>query len=115
MPLLPPEHEVHVGDIGTGFRFQVQDTDKDGKITIPDLTTQTTLTVRFTRPSGLSFDRAGLLVGPGTAGVFEYVSIGGDIDKAGRWMRQGFVVLASGSWWTSKVFFEVEDNLPAPV
>ncbi len=115
MPLLPPEHEVHVGDIGTAFRLQVQDTDEDGKITIPDLTTQTAITIRFTRPSGLSFDKVGALVGPGTDGLIEYVSIGGDLDKAGRWTRQGHVVLASGQWWTSKIEFQVEDNLPAPV
>lgn len=114
MPLLPPEHDPHVGDIGTAFRGTAVDTDSAGNRTVVPITGGT-VTWRFQRPDGSTYDRAASIV-DGPNGLFEYVTVLGDIDAAGPWKRQALVQLAGGgSWWTNVIAYDVEDVLAVPV
>ena len=116
MPLLPPRHVPHVGDIGTAIRGIVKDLDAiTGAEIIIDIGAAT-ITWRFRRPDGTTYDRSTSIVGASTDGRFEYVTVSGDLNQSGAWVRQAFVVLpGSGSWWTSKVSYDVDANEPVPV
>lgn len=114
MPLSPPEHEVHVGDIGTSFRGTAVDTDATGKRVVVDIT-GATIFWRFERPAATRYDRTATVV-DGPTGIFEYITVSGDVDKAGDWKRQAHITLPSqGQWWTSLIPYPVADFIPVPV
>lgn len=115
MPLIPPRHDPHVGDIGTAFRGIAKDLDPvTGAEIILDIATAT-ITWRFRRPDGTTFDRPTSIVGPSADGRFEYVSVSGDLDKEGDWVREAFIVLpGSGSWWAEETHFHVTAPLAVP-
>lgn len=113
-PLLPPEHEVHLADVGTAFRGRAVDRDPvTGAKVVVDLT-GATIFWRFERPNSTRYDRSATVL-VAADGTFDYVTVGGDVDKVGRWKRQAHITLpGQGAWWTSKIAYDVADSLPAP-
>lgn len=97
-----------VDDVGTSFRFTLQDQDCDPV----DLSTQTAMDVLFKRGDGVTFSRTAVIVNaPGTDGVLEYLTIAGDLSQPGRWSAQARVTIASGTFHSTVVHFEVRQNL----
>ena len=98
--------EIHVGDIGTIFRYTFYD---DGDIL--NIAAATTLKGRFRRPDLSTFDVDLTLEGDGSDGIAIYTIIANDINQAGSWKTQGFAVLPLGSWNTDTHRFPVGDNI----
>ncbi len=103
------QDEIHVGDIGTSFTGIIQDGSS-----VVDISSATTKELIFENPAGDSITKDATLVGDGTDGQMEYVTVGDDdiIDVKGEWKIQGHVVFsASQEWHTDVQSFTVHPNI----
>ena len=98
--------EIHEGDIGTKLLITVTD---DGSVV--DISSASSLSIYIKKPDGTILTRTGVLETDGTDGKMYYITVAGDLDKAGNYKIQGRVVLASGSYYTSTATFKVHCNL----
>lgn len=98
--------EIHEGDIGTKLLITVTD---DGSIV--DISSASSLSIYIKKPNGSILTRTGLLETDGTDGKMYYITVAGDLDKAGNYKIQGKVILPSGSYFTSTATFKVHCNL----
>lgn len=103
--------QAHVNDIGTVFRVTVYDTTSTGGSIIADISDAITLTISFRRPDGSTFDRSASFTDDGTDGQIEYATVNGDLNKAGTWGLQAYIVTPSGRWRTNVANFRVYENL----
>lgn len=102
------KEEIHVGDIGTTFLITLTD-DCTNAV---DLTGWTTLSVYFEKPDKTSITRtASISGGDPTLGLIEYATILDDLDQAGTWKVQAYVVLPTGSWKSNIDKFKVYPNI----
>ena len=99
--------EVHLNDIGTEFRATLKD--QDGVVV--DISTASTRTMKFRKPTGVTVTKTAALFGTGTDGKMKYLSITGDLDVLGEWRVQGFVAIGAGSWHTDEYRFTVHPTL----
>lgn len=101
-------NEIHVGDIGTVFRTTI----KSGGSAV-DVSGATTKQMLFQKPgaAGTILTKSAVFTTDGTDGVVEYVTVEDDLDTAGIWLRQVYIVLPSGEWHTNVDRFEVYPNL----
>ena len=99
--------DVHVGDVGTSVRLTIRDQDN----AVVDLSSTSARTIFLVKPNGQVLTKTAVLVGGGTGGIMEYVSISGDFDLPGHWKAQGKVVNASGTWNSSVISIPVLPNV----
>lgn len=99
--------EVRKSDIGTIFRATL--TDQDG--TVVDISAASTKQLKFRKPDGTVLEKAATLTTDGTDGKMQYATISGDLNLAGQWKVQGYVVIGSGTWHTDEYVFTVHTNL----
>lgn len=95
--------QIKVGDIGTVFEMTL--TDQEGVL---DLTGATSLKFRFKEPDDSKWEATASLVTDGTDGKINYAFIASDLDQAGVWTLEAFVVLPSGQWTSDCISFTVE-------
>lgn len=98
---------LHLADIGTSFELTV--TDQDGAVV--DLSSATTKSIVFAKPSGETVTQTASLVNTGTDGKMEYVTVSGDIDEVGVWEVQGVVTIGAATWHTDTEPVTVLENL----
>lgn len=98
--------EIHEGDIGTKLLVTIID---DGDIV--DISSASSLSLFIKKPNGTILTRPATLETDGTDGKMYYITVVGDIDKAGVYKIQGLVVLLNGSFYTSTATFKVHCNL----
>lgn len=98
--------EIHEGDIGTKLLVTVTD---DGSVV--DISSASSLSIFIRKPNGTILTRTGVLETDGTDGKMYYITVSGDLDKAGNYKIQGQVVLPAGSYYTSTATFKVHCNL----
>ena len=100
---------LQVGIIGTSIRVTIRD--QDG--TVVDLSTTSTrqLYLKKPEPIGSTLIKTASLVGGGTGGIMEYLTISGDIDTPGKWQLQAAYVNSAGTWRTNVVDLPVLPNL----
>tara|TARA_R100000008_G_scaffold86692_1_gene80945 strand:- start:119 stop:445 length:327 start_codon:yes stop_codon:yes gene_type:complete len=103
--------EAHVNDIGTVFRVTVYDTTSSGGTTVADISGATTKTFTFKRPDGTTFDKTAVFTTDGSDGNIQYLTVDGDLNIAGTWHLQAYVVTSAGSWKTTAGTFKVYENL----
>ena len=97
----------HIGDVGTVVEFTAKD---ENGATI-NISAATTLEIIFRKPSQAVVTRTAVFTTDGTDGLFRYVTVAGDFDEAGKWVRQGHVVVPGVFDLRSKtVEFRVEFN-----
>ena len=107
---------LHLYDYGTSILFYVTEC-IDGVESPIDLTTATSLTIRFTKPDGTNLDVAGSIYtggtnGDATDGIVEYITQDGDIDQTGKWKGQVTVTTPVGKYYSTIVKgITVKDNL----
>jgi hypothetical protein len=92
---------IHVGDIGTLVTVDVVGT----------ISTGTTFNLEIVKPSGAEDTWVGAL--SGTTDIV-YTIVDGDLDEAGQWQIQPYVVLSGG--WSGrgdKTQFKVEPKIHA--
>lgn len=99
--------EIHIGDIGTVFRCSVC----DNTSTIINLSSYTSLYLIFQKPDGSTITKDASLYTDGTDGIITYTTVAGDLDLAGIWRMQAYIILSSGSWKSNIVKFTVYENL----
>lgn len=102
-----PAAEIHVGDTGVSFQFTVKDQDS----VAVDVSGATTKQLKFKKPGGTTVTQTASFVTDGTDGKIEYISDDGDLDEAGDWEIQVYVVLASGKKHTQRQHFKVFANI----
>lgn len=98
--------QIHEGDIGTKLLITVTD---DGQVV--DISSAISLSIFIKKPNGTILTRVGVLETDGTDGKMYYITVAGDLDKAGSYKIQGQVILPSGSYYTSTATFKVHCNL----
>jgi hypothetical protein len=103
--------QAHVNDIGTIFRVTIYDTTSTGGSTVADVSDTTMRTLYFGRPDGTTFSRSAVLTTDGTDGKIEYTTVDGDLNTAGTWSIQAYVVSTAGSWNSTVGNFRVFENL----
>jgi len=98
--------EVHQNDIGTQILVSVYDD------TSPvDLSGASTIEMIFKKPDGNVLTKTAVLYGDGTDGVIVYTTVEGDLNVAGKWAIQVYVVIGSSSWKTNIAMFRVYENI----
>jgi hypothetical protein len=103
--------QSHVNDIGTVFRVTVYDTTSTGGTTVADISLATTKQFTFKRPDGTTFDRVAVFTSDGSDGNIQYISVDGDLNIAGTWHLQAYVVTPAGNWKTEVRHLKVYENL----
>ena len=108
--------QSHVNDIGTVFRVTVYDTTSTGGTTVADISLASTKQFTFKKPDGTTFDRTAVFTDAapavdGSDGNIQYLSVDGDLDVAGTWHLQAYVVTPAGNWKTDVGHFKVYENL----
>ena len=103
--------QSHVNDIGTVFRVTVYDTTSTGGTTVADISLATTKQFTFKRPDGTTFDRVAVFTSDGSDGNIQYISVDGDLNIAGTWHLQAYVVTPAGNWKTEVGHLKVYENL----
>ena len=100
------ENEIHVGDVGTRFLMVIKDTHQ-----IIDISTATTKSMIFTKPGGSKLTKTASFVTGGTDGQIYYISTAGDLDTAGTWQLQAYIVMPVGTWYSDISTFTVWADL----
>lgn len=106
---MPATADIRQGDIGTELVVEI--VDEDG--TVIDVSAATTKTIKLKKPGadGTVSEKTAVLDTDGTDGKIVYVTIADDLDTAGRWKIQGYVVLGSNKWHSQEAEFLVKSNL----
>lgn len=102
---------AHVNDIGTTFRVTVYDATSTGGSAIANISAASTKQMIFSRSDGTTFTKTAVFTTDGSDGDIEYVSVDGDLNMAGTWHLQAYVVTPAGNWRTDVGHFRVYDNL----
>lgn len=98
--------EIHEGDIGTKLLVTITD---DGNIV--DVSPATSLSIFIKKPNGTVLTKPATLETDGTDGKIYYVTVAGDLDKAGIYKIQGKVTFVTGTYYTNTSSFKVHCNL----
>ena len=101
------EAEIHVGDVGTRFELTLEDGDGNAV----DISSATTLQLVFRKPDGTVLEVTATLSGAGTDGKLYYDSVDGDIDLAGQWRVQAYVLMTGFEGHSGEKLFTVHKNL----
>ncbi len=100
--------EIHVGDIGTklGVIFMEDDA-------VVDISTATVKKIIFEKRDGTVFIKDGAFTAQvGVDGkIYWQTALATDLDQAGIWKRQGYIEMGGGTWRSSVVEFEVNENI----
>ena len=103
--------ETHLNDIGTVFRITVYDTDSSGTASVLNISAATTLQIIFRKPNGTSLTKTAAFTTDGADGQMQYTTVDGELDTAGTWNIQSYIVSSDGSWRTDVGSFKVYENL----
>ena len=100
--------DIHVGDVGTAIILTVNDSSTGAVV---DISSATTLEIVLRKPNGTSITRTAEFVTDGADGKLQYVTIAGDIDRAGEWSAQGYISMPVWSGHTDEAAVTVVGNL----
>lgn len=104
--------EIHKNDIGTLFEITVKECDVNGNEVVVNLSVVTTKKICFRKPNKDILTVDAVFKTDGSDGILQYVTIAGDLNVAGVWAKQAFLVFPStGSWRSTLVDFTVVDNI----
>jgi len=99
---------IQVNNVPTFRAYLYDENDKNPT----DISTASTLTIKFTDPNDVDYSKTATLTGDGTDGQMQYKAEASFLSVAGTWSWQPYVVFANGDprHWEIKQF-EVEVNL----
>lgn len=97
---------IHVNDVGLAFRAAA--VDQDDKV-IP-VNTGDDLKILFQKPDESTVVKDGIVYF-GPSGLFQYVTVSGDLDQSGTWRVQGYVAHSGGQWYGDEIKFRVLPNI----
>lgn len=100
--------ELQKNEIGSTIRAVLRRSDGS----IFDVSTATVKQLIFRKPTSEKLTKTASFYTDGSDGKIQYITIAGDLDTIGVWTIQGYIELASGEVWKSRVeFMRVLDNL----
>lgn len=101
-------NEIHKGNIGTAFTVTI----KESGLPL-DISGTTSRSITFMKPEDGSLSvKSATLVGGGSGGLMQYVTVSGDLNQCGTWYLQGFVYFnTNDSHYSDKASFKVHGNL----
>lgn len=100
-------NEMHIGDIGSVIRITV----KDAGVAV-DISSASTKQILLEKPDGTILTKTAQFLTTGADGVIQYTTIAGDLDVAGIWRAQAYIVSATWSGHSSPYQFTVFANVP---
>lgn len=101
-------NEIHVGDVGTSLRATIRNQSEE----IVDVSDADTLELRFVKPDRSRITKTATLYSDGTDGIIEWVTDSeSDLDQAGIWNIQGYVVISGAAKRSNIEDFRVFPNL----
>ena len=109
---------IRVGDEFTSLQFLIEDCLVDGTSNILDITSATSIIIRFQRVSGIEIEVVGTIYtggtnGNGTDGLVEYITPAGFITEADIGTLQGIAIVTfdtTGPYHSSPGKFKVKAN-----
>jgi hypothetical protein len=101
--------EIHQYDIGTAFDIEIRDETDE----VVNLSGATTLKFFFQKPNEATVVEKGpnFINPPGTDGLLRYITQEDDLNQAGMWRYQAYVVTPSGKWYSDVQTFKVFPNI----
>ena len=104
--------EAHVSDYGTIIRVTVYDTTSTGGSSVANISDASTKEFTFRRPDGTTFTKTAVFTSDGSDGQLQYTIGSDDLNMAGTWGLQAYVVTSGGfSHRTDVGNFRVFENL----
>ena len=104
--------EAHVNDYGTIIRVTVYDTTSTGASAVADISDASTKEFTFKRPDGTTFTKTAVFTNDGSDGQIQYTTSTDDLNMAGTWALQAYVLTSGGfSHRTDVGNFRVFENL----
>ena len=100
---------VQLNDIGSVLRVTVRESSDQSAVAVSSATV--TKDIILEKPDGTNVTKAASFTTDGTDGKIQYATISGDMDAAGTWGLQASVVLTSHTIKSTRVRFEVKENL----
>jgi hypothetical protein len=100
--------EIHVDDIGTQFIVTINQNCTDP---FTDLVNATVKQFIFQKPNGNKITKDVVFYTSGVDGILSYVTQSGDLDIAGNWKLQAYIVIGPSGWRTDIYSFPVHRNL----
>ena len=99
---------IRIGDIGTSFEITIKN--QDG--TVVDVSGVSTKRIDFEKADGSALQATASFKTDGTDGIITYAVVSGDLNLAGNWKLQAYIVLSGGNTFYSDISrFLVEENL----
>ena len=98
--------EIHQSDIGVILQFTVQEAG-----TAVNISTASTKTIKLVKPDDSVLSKAGSFTTDGSDGKLQYTTVSGDLDTAGTWHAQLYLVMTGWTGHTSIVPFVVYPNV----
>lgn len=102
--------DLHIDDIGTGLRFTVKENGSAVDLPARGILEENIL-LHLQKKDKTVLIRPVEYYVDGHDGRVVYYTEAGDIDQKGKWSGQVYLYSTSGSWHTTKVTLEVDDNL----
>ena len=99
-------NEIHQNVICTAFTITIQD-----DTTVVNISSATTRQIKFKKPSGTVVTKTASFVTDGTDGKLSYVTIADDLDEAGKWYLQVYLVITGWTGHSDQGDFVVYSNL----
>lgn len=99
--------DLRVGDWGTKLVLTVEENSQ-----AKDISGATTKVFRFLKPGSTSYvEKTAEFELDGSDGQLSYTFVDGDIDVAGVWRVQAYVVTPTGAWTSTTFSFDVLKTL----
>lgn len=100
--------EIHVGDIGTVFRITIKDEDN----TIINVSSASSILIKFQKPNGDVLNKSGSFYSDGTDGIVQWTTTSAnDLDADGLWKIQVKITIGSSIHNSDIGQFKVYPNI----
>jgi len=99
---------VQIGAVGVSLILEIDKISTNGDY---DVSSASTKQIILKDPSGNKETKTAQYFTDGTDGIIYYDTEAGDIDEAGEWYYQGYIVKGSAIFYTPEVMFPVRANL----
>jgi hypothetical protein len=98
---------IHQNDVGTILKVCVKDTDG----AVVDISTATTKQIILQKPDETTLTCNCSFYTDGTDGIIQYITQDGDLDQAGIWLLQTYIVMSGDEFRSGVISFKVRRNL----
>lgn len=98
--------DIRVGDIGISFKVIIEDCG-----IVVDISTASTKEILLYKPDGSVLTKTASFFTDGTDGIIKYDTVSGDINIAGFWRIEAYVVLGASEYYSEIARFRVYNHL----